>query len=301
MYIPEFKNYLKAQDYSDAYAYKISVFVSYCQLQSIKIDALSIEQFTSFVLYLKDKSYDKGYIASLLKAVRFYYKFLIERYQVNPKILEFIRQIKLPRPQKKIKDILTFDEVKSLVGRAMTTMERYEPIKVKSLIYFMYFSGARLNEVSLLRRELIDLDNRRALVRFPKKSKKEKILVFTKQVSELLVAYFSIEPQEFNAFNMTINEIKYFFRKIKPLAPYNKKITPHTFRHSFGHMLQSKAMPIHSGKELFGHSSVETTGIYWHEDFYNAEQLYRQFVDDGSMDISSDASPPPVLISFPIS
>ena len=70
---------------------------------------------------------------------------------------------------------------------------------------------------------------------------------------------------------------EYIFTTIKKLAKeigLKKKISPHTFRHSFAsHVLQS-SQDLRAVQELLGHASIATTQIYTHLDFQALAKVY---------------------------
>lgn len=53
----------------------------------------------------------------------------------------------------------------------------------------------------------------------------------------------------------------------------NKKITPHTFRHTFATLLLEEDVDIKYIQNLLGHSSITTTQIYTHVNMAKQRQL----------------------------
>ena len=70
------------------------------------------------------------------------------------------------------------------------------------------------------------------------------------------------------------------FNLIKNLAlsaGINKKISPHTFRHSYATHLIEGGADLRAVQEMLGHESITTTEIYTHLDRDYLKQIIKEF------------------------
>lgn len=167
--------------------------------------------------------------------------------------------VRMPKKEKRLPEVLTKEEVKKLIDSADT-------LKSKLIISMLYSGGLRVSELVNLKRSDINFNDRTGWVRRGKGSK-DRVFTISEGLAQDLLAY------------LKDREYSYVFSKDKPLTTRNiqkiiyglrcktgiqKKITPHTLRHSFATHLLENGTDIRVIQALLGHSSLNTTQIYAH-------------------------------------
>lgn len=210
--------------------------------------------------FMADKMSDKSpsSVILFLASIKFAY---VAVFAKDPTI-----GIKRPKKENKIPVVLTKEEITQLIDSANN-------LKSKLILQLLYSSGLRVSEIVNIKKEDINFEQNNGWVRAGK-GKKDRIFIISKKLSPKLKKY-----SEKN------KDWKYLFSKEKPLSTrniqkiiknivkksgINKKIHPHTFRHSFATHLLDSGVDLRKIQELLGHSSISTTQIYTH---ISSEQL----------------------------
>jgi len=255
----KYKNWLIINGNSDAtivaYLQRIKHFIS-----KVSLDTLDEEKIIEYLLELKQNN-----SPSTVNGYRCAIKSLLEYLK---KDISLPKQLKI---EQKLPEFITKEMFEDEVIRVVECIFT-NPLKVKAILYFMFFTGVRESELASLQRKNIDLEKRTAKI-FNKKGKSEKIVIFTNKVKTIISHYFSTENEETNAFNISSNAIRKTFQKLKPYFK-NINLHAHMFRHSFATYLRTEGFSIEDIKELLGHKSIQSTMRYAHADIKKIQEKY---------------------------
>lgn len=148
-------------------------------------------------------------------------------------------------------------------------------LRDEAILHTLYGTGLRVSELIGLKRTDIKLDSNQ--FRVIGKGSKMRSVFFTKQAREKLERYLAARTDDtpyifvslsnFSTYKqLSRNSIEELVRTYAKQAGIDKKVTPHTLRHSFATSLIKKGADIRSVQTLLGHASITTTQIYTHVD-----------------------------------
>ena len=137
----------------------------------------------------------------------------------------------------------------------------------------MYYSGLRVSELISLKKQDIYFKGNYLKV-FGKRSK-ERIVPFSDNAKKVLTDYLSLYRDLIKSksdllflFNdgkkVTRQYVYSMIKNTEKKSKINKKISPHTLRHSFATELLENGAKLKDVQTLLGHSKIETTQIYTH-------------------------------------
>lgn len=251
-YIEKITTELKLKDSSQrtiqSYLFFLKPFLEKIENPSI----ITLDQVKSFLVDLIDKYSNKSRSLAV-SSLRFFFKRVVDRPDIFVKL-------EVPKKEKKLPIVLTIEEVQKLINTA-----NFE--KTKLIIQLLYSAGLRVSELVNLKPEDFNFEDNSGWVRGGK-GKKDRIFRIAESLSKELQKYLKSNPDN-----------QYLFSKDKPLSPrniqliisrtakkvgINKKVTPHTLRHSFATHLLENGENLATIQQLLGHENLETTRIYTH-------------------------------------
>lgn len=251
-------------DYKDDF----KVFLKY--FPNIKtVDDLNDELIDNFIYEQSLNDLKSSTISRRISTIKNFFLFL-----ENEKIAtNLVKEVILPKKEKHIPTFLSLDEIKNL----LSVFDETKPTEYrdKTMVLIMYSAGLRVSELINLEKRSINFEEK--LITLKGKGNKERFVPLNDIALEYLNNYLSQ-----NKNNKVFSKSKYLFinkKDGKPLtrqyffvelnkyakrAGIDKKISPHTLRHSFATHLLENGADLRVVQELLGHSKIETTQIYTH-------------------------------------
>lgn len=220
-------------------------------------DKLEREEIRAFLVDLvEQKQVSWPYYKQVLAALRFLYRHVLRRGEV-------VEDVRGPRPQKRLPIVLSVQEVARFL-RAVTSL------KHRTILMLAYGAGLRIGEAVRVR--LSDIDRERKVLRVQQgKGKKDRYTVLSPAMLEMLERYcWAARPEDllfttrFKDRPITDSTVQRVCIQAQKDAGIDKRISPHTLRHSFATHLLEAGTDLRVIQVLLGHASPKTTAIYTH-------------------------------------
>ncbi len=257
--LDKYKNYLLARSMSLNYYNIMKIFSKY-----LGDKELNQEEITNFFISHK---YSNNSKSQFIRAGRNFNDFL-----ELPKDSCPWHKIKLMKVESKIPDCITEEELDRGISIMITHNGRLmNSTKLKALLHFLFFSAVRKQEVLNLHR--IDFDFNNNIAKVLGKFSKERYVYFPKNVSKEIQDFFNSEPEQNNAFNVTLGQLNYMPKILGKCI--NKKVYMHLFRHSASRNMNDNGIDLPVISQILGHKSVNTTMIYLRPSQKQIQQVYK--------------------------
>jgi integrase/recombinase XerC len=228
----------------------------------------------AWLAWLHDKKLAKSSIARKLATVRSCF-----RYLARLGVVEFnpARQVRNPRLPKRLPSFLPKDESKGLLD---AETERSDAgLRDHALLELLYATGLRVAECCGL--DLDDVDRRRGAVRVMGKGGKERVVPAGDAALEALDAWLSLRGEERGALftnsrggRLGTRSVHRIVKRRARAAGIDRRVTPHTLRHTFATHMLGEGADLRLIQELLGHSRLTTTQRYTH---VSPEQLMKVY------------------------
>ena len=184
--------------------------------------------------------------------------------------------LEVPRKGRYLPEVLTTSEVDRII-EAAGSKGGHEALRNRAIIELLFSCGLRVSELCQL--SFPDLFLEEGYLRVLGKGSKQRLIPLSPSAIQELKTYLA-DParptpkrgQEQYVFLSRLGKaisritVFVFIREAAEMAGITKKISPHTFRHSFATVLLEGGANLQAIQLLLGHEDVATTEIYTHID-----------------------------------
>jgi site-specific recombinase XerD len=231
-----------------------------------ELRSVGASQIRQYIAYLFDKrGHDSRTVCRKLSSIRALYRFL--------KLTGVIADdpaFAIPGPSvaKRKPAPLKVDEVMRLLRTPLAGRTEAARLRDNAIMELFYASGIRRAELAGIR--LADLDLSERTIRITGKGNKERMVVINRTAAAAIAAYLRVRPRSSDPAlflgrggkGLTPKHVWRIFNNIYRVSGIQKHASPHTLRHSFATHLVENGVDLETVRELLGHESLATTGVY---------------------------------------
>ena len=248
-----------------AYRADLDDFCAFCaEAGAAEVEAVDVRLIRAYLARLHRRGLDPASVARHLSAVRSWFRFLVRRGVMERNVA---RAVKSPRLPRKLVSFLPVDEAGPMVdGRGLAGRARERD---RAILELLYASGLRVSELSGV--DVEDVDRQGMTVRVLGKGGKERIVPFGRAAGRALDAYLAERGDRGGALFVNARGTRLGTRSVHALvkraaraAAIERRVSPHTLRHSFATHLLDGGADLRVVQELLGHSRLTTTQRYTH-------------------------------------
>lgn len=245
-----------------------------------KIDHQTLQQF----VYEASKSLNARSQSRLISGLKSFFNYLLfEDYRVdNP--MELMESPKIGR---KLPDTLSLSEIDKIIEAIDLSAPEGE--RNRAIIETLYGCGLRVSE--LINLKLSDLFFKEGFIKVTGKGEKDRFVPISAYTQKFINIYkdqirnhLEIKPEATDTLflnrrgnQLTRAMIFTMVRKFTELAGIHKKVSPHTFRHSFATHLLENGADLRAIQQMLGHESITTTEVYVHVDRSHLRKVMEDF------------------------
>ena len=288
--LKDYEHYLKLErGLSDNsiqnYILDVEKLLHYLTVNEISISPIQIstETIQQFVYHIS-KELNARSQSRVISGLRSFFSYLVfEDYRTdNP--LELIESPKISR---KLPDTISISEIEKIIEAIDLSTPEGE--RNRAILETLYGCGLRVSELTELK--LSDLFFEEGFIKVTGKGDKQRFVPIAPYTIKYINIYkeeirnhLKIKPQATDILflnrrgnKLTRAMIFTIIRKLTEKAGISKKVSPHTFRHSFATHLLENGADLRAIQQMLGHESITTTEVYVHVDRSHLRKIMDEF------------------------
>lgn len=280
-----FKDYLTlekglSENTISSYLSDLESLASYLENQKISfqnVDSLIIHR---YLISLKDRGYKESSLSRVLSSFKSFFSFLEDEKikKINP-----INDLERPKMGFRLPEVLSVKEIERILNAPQADLLG---LRDRAMLETLYASGIRISE--LINLDMADLNLDLSYIQCIGKGNKERIVPVGSVAHQALEQYLQIARpkllKDYRVSKIFLNSrggpisrqgVWKIIKGYAQEAGLEKKVSPHTFRHSFATHLLENGADLRSVQEMLGHTDISTTQIYTHISKKHLYKIYK--------------------------
>ncbi len=235
----------------------------------VNLPDITLQHLTLFLDYLAHLGIATASRARITSGIKTFFRYLIIEGMLTQNPSELLEA---PRITQKVPAVLSLTEIEAMI--AAIDLSKPDGVRTKAIVEVLYGCGLRVSELTELK--ISHYYPQLGFVRIEGKGKKERLAPINPTAVKHLNIYLnevrSKQPilenaQDFVFLNQRggkLSRVSVFtaIKQLAAAADIQKKVSPHTFRHSFATHLFEGGADLRFIQDMLGHESITTTEIY---------------------------------------
>ncbi len=261
-----------------SYEKDLELMVNWFYKRKIIYDQINDQEISKYFLFLKSKQQSISSINRKISVIKSFFSFLY-----SEKIITTNPTYNLSgmRNKKTLPNVLSEKEINFLMNESYKNYKKNELkynerkafLRLHVILEILYSTGLRISELLDLKISNINSIKDKFYIRG--KGGTQRLVVFTSRAINVIKLWVKFNnenndkkndylfPDDKNNINVSRQIIFKDLKKLAKISGFdNKKVTPHSIRHSFATHLLNRGADLRSLQKLLGHSDISTTEIY---------------------------------------
>ncbi len=277
--IKEFRNYLQlerslADNSVENYTRDVQKLQQFAEaeIKGKEPEQFSLQHLQRFLEWIHELGMTPRSQARVVSGIKSFYRYLALEGGIEEDPSELLE---VPRPGQKLPEILSTKDIDKMIDKV--DLSRAEGERNRAILEMLYSCGLRVSELVSLK--ISDLFLKEDFIRITGKGDKQRLVPIGEKARRYLLHYLQdrshrkIDPDHedivfLNRSGRQLSRVMVFniIKDLAGKARIKKKVSPHTFRHSFATHLIEGGADLRAVQEMLGHASITTTEIYTHLD-----------------------------------
>ena len=239
------------------------------------------EMIERYMEWIYSRGREKSSQARNLSGIKSFYNFLLLSDIIESSPAEHILP---PKAARHLPDTLSVEEIDRIIGTIDHSTTK--GLRDRAILEVLYSCGLRVSELCELK--LSDLFFGEGYIRVTGKGDKQRLVPISGIARDRIQLYLeqrhtdhrSEESVFLNNRGTKLTRVMIFtiIKQATKLAGIDKKISPHTLRHSFATHLLEGGADVRQVQELLGHENILTTEIYTHLDTTHLRETVQKHI-----------------------